>query len=641
MSGFPFSAIVGQNDLKRALLLNAVSPSIGGVLVRGEKGTAKSTAVRSFAALLPKIDVVVGCAFNCDPRLPDANCPVGPHDHPEAQLVPVPLEELPVGASTDRVVGSLDFERALNTGTRSFEPGVLARAHRGILYVDEVNLLPDHLADLLLDAAALGFNHVERDGISVTHPARFILIGTMNPEEGELRPQLLDRFGITVEVKGSTDIGERTEVVRRRLAFESRPDAFREEWADRDSQVSDRVTEARNLLSDVSVPDQLLERIAQLCTDLGVDGLRADIVTAKTASALAAWEGRAQVTDEDIDQAALLALPHRRRRSPLDEIAAASSIERTAGERPDDDEPPPSPRGGRTPDHDEPGDGSHEGDPKREEIQGSGETYSPIRLELSGVGRGVPGHRSKARSEVGYPVGDRPADHPPTDISIPASLLAAAPHQLARRVEGGSMIVTPSDLRRSIREGRESNLIVFVVDASASMGARRRMREVKAAVISLLLDAYRRRDVVALITFSGESADVMLPPTRSVDVAAKRLEQLPVGGKTPLATGLLKAHELIEVQATKERLRRPLLVLITDGAVNAGGKDPVAAALGAAEVLARKNVASVIVTTDRTPRTVSICERVAAVLGAPVVRLDEVEADVLTRIVVESGRRVA
>ncbi|HZD38539.1 MAG TPA: ATP-binding protein, partial [Actinomycetes bacterium] len=341
---FPFSALVGQPDLALALLLNAVSPAIGGVLVRGEKGTAKSTAVRGLSRLLPRIQVVDGCPFNCDPWAPDGDCPAGTHPlGAPRRRRPAPLVELPVGASTDRVAGSLDLERALTEGRRGFEPGLLAAAHRGVLYVDEVNLLGDHLVDLLLDAAALGVNYVEREGVSVRHAARFLLVGTMNPEEGELRPQLLDRFGVTVEVRGNTDPAERVEVIRRRLAYEADPDGFAAAWAAQDAALTQRIEAARRRLPGVRLDDELLRRIAAVCAAFAVDGLRGDIVTAKVALALAAWEGRGAVALADVRRAALLALPHRRRRGPMDEPGMDErELDRILSSEPE----PPGPGGG-------------------------------------------------------------------------------------------------------------------------------------------------------------------------------------------------------------------------------------------------------------------------------------------------------
>ena len=335
---YPFAGIVGMADLKLALLLNAVSPAIGGVLVRGEKGTAKSTMVRGLAALLPPVPVVPGCPYSCDPAAPDPACPAGPHSagphsagphsagpHSAGphgavapELRPVTLAELPVGATEDRLTGSLDIERVLTAGTTAFQPGLLAAAHRGVLYVDEVNLLHDHLVDLLLDAAALGVNYVEREGVSVRHASRFLLVGTMNPEEGELRPQLLDRFGLTVQVTASQDPAERAEVVRRRLAYEADPAAFARRFDTDTEALAAQVAAARARLPQVELPDAALRQICAVCGAFGVDGMRANLVTARTAIALAAWGGRDVVTEEDIRIAARLALPHRRRRDPFD-----------------------------------------------------------------------------------------------------------------------------------------------------------------------------------------------------------------------------------------------------------------------------------------------------------------------------------
>src|SRR5664280_43107 len=333
-----------MDDLKLALIVNAVSPVVGGVLLRGEKGTAKSTVVRALAALLPDVAVIEGCRFSCAPSAPDAECPDGPHRiGGSATTRSARLVELPVGASEDRVVGSLDLERALTEGVRAYQPGLLAAAHRGVLYVDEVNLLHDHLVDLLLDAAALGTSYVERDGVSVRHAARFLLVGTMNPEEGELRPQLLDRFGLTVEVAASRDPGERAQVVRRRLDYEADPDGFAAAWAGEDAALADRIAAARTRLPAVVLGDPALRQVTSVCAAFDVDGLRADLVTARAAVALAAWAGRDAVTAEDVRQAALLALPHRRRRNPfdapgLDEQQLDEVLADAAGP---DDEPPP------------------------------------------------------------------------------------------------------------------------------------------------------------------------------------------------------------------------------------------------------------------------------------------------------------
>ncbi|HEX6857951.1 MAG TPA: ATP-binding protein, partial [Streptosporangiaceae bacterium] len=488
-TAFPFAAIAGMDDLKLALLLNAVSPAIGGVLVRGEKGTAKSTLVRGLAGLLPSVDVAEGCRFSCDPDAPDPGCPDGPHPAQSDKdgagagrdRRPARLAELPVGATEDRLSGSLDIERALTAGVAAFEPGLLAAAHRGILYVDEVNLLHDHLVDLLLDAAALGVNYVEREGVSVRHAARFLLVGTMNPEEGELRPQLLDRFGLTVEAAASRDPAQRAEVVRRRLAYEADPAGFAARWAGETARLAAQVAQARERLGSVRLPDAALDQICAVCASFEVDGLRADLVTARTAIALAAWHGRAEVGPDDIRQAARLALPHRRRRDPfdapgLDEKALDEALEEALSSPPDgpDDDgsppstPPPPPGGGAPPPGQDDG-GPPPGNaaappaappsaapppadpqpdpsapaPAAQTVPPS-EAYRTRLLAVSGIGQGAPGRRSAARTPLGRQAGARRPVGRAHSVHLPATLRAAA-HRLAGEAAGRKFITRSAD----------------------------------------------------------------------------------------------------------------------------------------------------------------------------------------------------
>ncbi|MBL1086383.1 putative cobaltochelatase [Streptomyces actinomycinicus] len=652
---FPFTAVVGQDDLRLALLLNAVSPAVGGVLVRGEKGTAKSTAVRALSALLPEVAVVPGCRFSCDPASPDPSCPDGPHEAGGGTGRPARMVELPVGASEDRLVGALDIERALAEGVKAFEPGLLADAHRGILYVDEVNLLHDHLVDLLLDAAAMGASYVEREGVSVRHAARFLLVGTMNPEEGELRPQLLDRFGLTVEVAASREPDQRVEVVRRRLAYDDDPAAFAARWAGEEAAVRERIVAARALLPQVRLGDGALRQIAATCAAFEVDGMRADIVMARTATALAAWAGRTDVLAEDVRQAALLALPHRRRRNPfdapgLDEDKLDETLEQYSGDDGDsDDDPDPDGPGGGggqpAPDSGPQGDGGSTAQPEAGEdgqpqAAGSGEQSAvraaePFRakvLSVPGIGEGAAGRRSRARTEHGRTTGARRPRGALTKLHLAATVQAAAPHQRARGRSGPGLVVRRDDLRQATREGREGNLVLFVVDASGSMAARQRMSAVKGAVMSLLLDAYQRRDKVGLVTFRGSAADVALPPTSSVDAAAARLESLPTGGRTPLAAGLLKAHEVLRVERLRDPARRALVVVVTDGRAT-GGPEPVALAGRAARLFAAERTASVVVDCESGPVRLGLAGQLAVELGGTGVTLDELRADSIAGLV--------
>ncbi|MFC3147979.1 magnesium chelatase ATPase subunit I [Piscinibacterium candidicorallinum] len=333
---FPFSAIVAQEEMKLAILIAAVDPSVGGVLVLGDRGTGKSTAVRALAALLPPMKVVAGCAYNCEPGRTAGLCEQcgngGPQAKPKTQTVPVPVIDLPLGATEDRVVGALDLERALSQGSKSFEPGLLARANRGFLYIDEVNLLEDHLVDLLIDVAASGENLVEREGLSIRHPARFVLVGSGNPEEGELRPQLLDRFGLSVEVRTPSDLKLRVEVIKRRDAYERDSEGFAAQWKKEEDRVRRRITQARTRIEKVRIPDAVLEQAASLCMKLGTDGLRGELTLMRAARAVAALDGLEEVGMAQLRQVAAPALRHRLRRNPLDDAGSTTRVERACAE---------------------------------------------------------------------------------------------------------------------------------------------------------------------------------------------------------------------------------------------------------------------------------------------------------------------
>ncbi|MEV6878221.1 putative cobaltochelatase [Amycolatopsis sp. NPDC051128] len=638
MKPYPFTAVVGMPDLRLALVLSSISPAVGGVLVRGEKGTAKSTMVRALAGLLPGVDVVDGCRFSCDPAAPDPLCPDGPHDGANSHRRPARLVELPVGAAEDRVIGSLHLERALAEGVTDFQPGLLAAAHRGLLYVDEVNLLHDHLVDTLLDAAAMGRATVEREGVSVSHAARFVLIGTMNPEEGELRPQLLDRFGLTVEVASSRDPEQRVEVVRRRLAYEADPGGFAAEYAAEDALLAADIEAAQRLLPAVKLPDDALRQIAEVCASFEVDGMRADIVTARTAVAHAAWAGRDEVTTDDVRVAARLALPHRRRRNPFD--APGISEEQLEQALQDAQPPEPGPEddgpgSGSTPQQDEApapqgSDDAPQGEPRqsggRQKTVGAGETFKARVFRVKGMGEGERGRRSRAITDSGRTIGVQPPSVRDGRPHLVATVKAAAPHQKARGRDGAGLKLRPEDLRFALREGREGNLVLFCVDASGSMGAKARMREVKSAVLSLLLDAYQRRDKVGLVTFRGDAAELALPPTISVDAAASRLDGLPTGGRTPLAEGLLEAARVLRVEEIRDPRRRPLLVVVTDGRATSG-PDAVARAQAAAGLLT--GVTAVVMDCESGKMRLGLAADLAAHLGAEHVPLADVAAESL------------
>ncbi|WP_084509298.1 VWA domain-containing protein [Nocardia pseudovaccinii] len=684
-AGFPFSAVVGQERLQLALILCAVHPGIGGVLVRGEKGTAKSTVVRALAQLLPPIVDETGAR-------------------------PARLVELPVGATEDRVVGSLDLERVLRDGEQAFRPGLLAAAHHGVLYVDEVNLLHDHLVDVLLDAAAMGRVHIERDGVSHSHPARFVLVGTMNPEEGELRPQLLDRFGLTVDVAASRNVDMRMSVVRRRLDYEADPAGFAARYAAADREVAERILTARERAASVALDDVELRRIAALCASFDVDGMRADLVVARTATAHAAWRGADAVAEVDVRVAAELALPHRRRRDPFDEpgiseeqlddaMRAAGEEAEKSSERaeleqgaedlagdeldngrsndegsrggpdggpsdvdralsnandrgdgpsnggpddrgPDDDpDGGPGPGGAPAPDGDGPDSpGGGQSPSAREGRIGAPATsvVTPPRWEVPGIGEGAAGRRSRAQTRQGRTV--RSSTDTSGGLHLLGTVFAAAPHQHSRGRADGPLRLAAEDLRGAYREGREGNLVVFVVDASGSMAARDRLSAVTGAVVALLRDAYQRRDKVAVITVRGVEAELVLPPTSSVDIAVRRLSGIRTGGKTPLAAGLLKAREVVHRERVRDPRRRPMLVLLTDGRAT-GGVDPVPRARAAANLLAAEAITSIVVDCERGMVRLGLAADLARTLRAGYLQLAELTGDSVADVVrAGSGR---
>lgn len=619
--GYPFSAVVGHERLRLALILCAVRPQIGGVLIRGEKGTAKSTAVRGLAEVLSAVD--------------------------GGRLV-----ELPLGATEDRVVGSLDLQRVLRDGEHAFSPGLLARAHDGVLYVDEVNLLHDHLVDVVLDAAAMGRVHIERDGVSHSHEARFVLIGTMNPEEGELRPQLLDRFGLTVDVHASRDVHVRAEVVRQRMAYEADPGDFAGRYAAADAELAGRIAAARALVADVVLPDGELHRIAALCAAFGVDGMRADLVVARTATAHAAWRGSDTVGSDDIRVAAELALPHRRRRDPFDDPGIDpgeldDALAQAGAANPaEDPEPDPDPPGGGQRDWNQARSGetgsspSNSGSrpPSGQQAPKPSGAPSPLfrtrALRVPGIGAGAPGRRSPARNRTGMVVAAAPEGDvgdggvSSSGVHVFATMLAAA----GRVRSPGPLRPRPPDVRRAVREGREGNLVIFVVDASGSMAARDRMAAVSGAALSLLRDAYQRRDKVAVITFRQRHAQLLLPPTTSAYIAGRRLERFDTGGKTPLAQGLLAARDVVAREKVRDRARRSLVVVLTDGRAT-GGPDPLGRSRSAAARLVAEGAAAVVVDCEMSFVRLGLAEQLAGQLGAPTLRLDALRADCLTQAV--------
>jgi magnesium chelatase subunit D len=560
-ASFPFTAVVGHDDAKLALTLAAVDPAIGGVLLRGQKGAAKTTLARGLAGLLPG----------------------------EA-----PFAELPLGATEDRLIGTLDLAAALAGGERRFEPGLLAAAHGGVLYVDEVNLLADHLVDVLLDVAVSGVNRVEREGISHEHPARLVLIGSMNPEEGDLRPQLLDRFGLAVDVASPLDPDERALAVERRLAFDADPFSFSHEWSTAESDLRRRLDRARPAL----VPTPLLRRISALCAAMAVDGLRADLVIARAAAARAGLDGRREASDDDVRAVAPLALAHRQRRTPFDQHGRATDELEQALDEALGDEPP-------------------------DRTAPAGEPVAPPPISAR-AHESAGGRRSPATGRRGRLVETRPHE-----VGDPVAVAATA---RATGIQRADDLDAPVELRGAVRQQKAGNLVVLAVDASGSMGAEQRIEAAKGAVLGLLLDAYQRRDRVAMICFRGDGAETVLRPTGAVEVARARLHDLPTGGRTPLAAGIDAALQLATSTGTSGS-HQPLVVLITDGRATAAplGVDPVEAALAAAARVRRRGVAAVVVDAEasgrRGPPRLGLARPLADAMGARYLTLSDLSAD--------------
>lgn len=634
---YPFSAIVGQERMKMALLLNAINPRIGGVLIKGEKGTAKSTAARALAGLLPDRRVVTGCRFGCDPDnrtnlCVDCRSRVSelPVSHSRMCVV-----ELPISATEDKVVGSLDIGHALRTGEKKFEPGILAQAHRNILYVDEVNLLNDHLVDVLLDVAAMGMNYIEREGVSYSHPSSFILVGTMNPEEGELRPQLLDRFGLCVDVEGIHDASTRVEVIRRRQRYEESPGEFNRSWEEEEKRLRKQILTAQGFLSLVKVPDEILHMIARICIDMGVDGHRADITLMKTAATLAAFHGRKETTEEDVREAADLVLTHRMRKKPFSEQQMDSkkideSIRKSREETKQQEEQ----QTGENPQDNQQTEDRHMPDASATTRFSEGEPFRLNQQMLQQKNRPDPiiregrGKRSVTESGNGKYVGSRIPGVPGSDIAFDATIRAAAPFQ---RTRPGKLAVRiePPDIREKIRERRSGNTILFVVDASGSMGAEQRMTAVKGAILSLLIDAYQKRDRVGLVAFRGTGAEVLLPPTSSVELARKYMQDLPVGGKTPLAHGLSKALDVMQRERKVNRDAILKMILISDGRANVGqiSDNPFGDAKTAASHIRDAGIPSCVIDSEQGFISFGLAHSISEEMGAKYLRLEELRAE--------------
>jgi len=663
---YPFTAIVGQERMKKALILNVINPKVGGVLIRGEKGTAKSTAVRALANLLPEIEVIESCKFRCNPHDIYSMCEECLEKAKTGSLnissEKMKVVDLPVSATEDRVVGTLDIEHAIKKGEKRFEPGVLALAHRGILYVDEINLLDDHLVDVLLDSAAMGVNTIEREGISYSHPSNFVLVGTMNPEEGELRPQLLDRFGLCVDIKGIKDVARRVELIKYRLSYEADPEAFAASWQTAESELCVQILMAQKLLSEVRISDDMLELISQICVDMGVDGHRADITMMKTSITLAAFNGRIEVLEEDVKEAAELVLSHRMRRKPFDNHSdnQGKLNESVEKQREKQKEKQKNKNEQQNRDHRESSEKpqahseeqrsnntqdttGEQPDASSETIFAMGESYQVKQLspDFHRSNRNGSGRRSKTltSSKKGRYIKSTIPHEKTTDLAFDATLRAAAPYQLVREKNGNSMIVHESDFRKKIREKKIGNLVLFIVDASGSMGAQQRMVASKGAVLSMLMDAYQKRDRVGLIAFKGSSAELMLPPTSSVEMAQKYLQELPTGGKTPLSHGLMKGYETIQAELRRDPDTCPFVVLVSDGRANVSlnGESPLQETKTIASMFRKEGIQSAVIDTESSMIKFGLAQEISGALGARYLPLEDLKADSIVEAIRSSS----
>jgi magnesium chelatase subunit D len=581
---YPFAAIVGQEEMKLALLLNMIDPLIGGVLIMGHRGTGKSTAVRALADLLPQIWKTTDCAFGCDPDETENLC-----DECDARLTAqgklartrsrVPVVDLPLGATEDRVCGTINLERALQEGVKAFEPGLLARANRGFLYVDEVNLLEDHLVDLLLDVAVTGRNTVEREGISLTHPARFVLVGSGNPEEGELRPQLLDRFGLYAEVQTVTDLEQRVRIVSLREAFERDPAKFREKFEAEQQSLRRKIARARKLAPQVSLARELLRAIASLCLQLKIDGHRGELTIARAARTLAAFEGRREAAESDVRRVAQLALRHRLRRDPLEPTGGGTRITQTL-EKTFSQAEGESTRGQANASSE----GKAQGDAKNgldsnhqerptpapsdaqlptDALQHDSQTASVQRAQEQPARRGRSLSRTKHDARRGRymrAVINRP---PEAKIALDATLRA-----VASRSKTKDQRPKPSleDLRYKKFKRKHGTLFILAIDTSGSM-ALNRIEQAKGALVWLLNKSYIRRDRVALVSFRGAQAEELLSPSQSMSRARRLLDELLMGGATPLASALACSLKVAS-RAARLGAERIVLLLFTDGRAN-------------------------------------------------------------------------
>ncbi|MFW9902247.1 MAG: magnesium chelatase subunit D family protein [Candidatus Thorarchaeota archaeon] len=646
---YPFTAIVGQDLMKLALILNAINPKIGGLLIKGTKGTAKSTAVRALADLLPEIDIIKDCPFNCNPHNLKESCHECQHKIIDNKLKDIDIQSqkmrvinLPINATEDRVVGTIDIKKALEEGLKALEPGILAEANRNILYIDEVNLLADNVADVLLDSAAMGINIIEREGISIHHPSNFILVGTMNPEEGNLRPQLLDRFGLSVEAKPILDINKRVKIIKYVEDYHIDPHKFHDNFETKQKELREKIVKARKILDKVKISDDQLENIAKLSIKLKIDSHRADITINLTAKTIAAFHGRTDVLDEDIKIAAKLALAHRLRKLPFEE----QSIDEEDIEKLFEEQDKQEMQNLNKNEH------QHLNNKEilnlKEEVFGIDtkiSTDSLLEKKRFLKDMNVSGQRilHPTRDKRGkYIGGQKPKNFDfksSSDIAVLETINKAVlePDNKTALSNGEKLEIKNEHIQIKKRIGKSSYLFIFCVDASGSMGVSERMKAVKGVIFSILQSNYVYRDKVSLVVFRKENAEVILPPTRSTDLAYKLLKEIPTGGTTPLIKGLLQSLDIALEEKRKKTGYIPLIILISDARGNVFYKDAIDDILKTGKEISKNQIAMIIIDTEGSNVKLEINKKLSESSNAKYYHIDTINKENMNEILKTEG----
>lgn len=632
---YPFTAIVGQEKMKEALILNIINPSLGGVLIRGEKGTAKSTLVRGIGEVFPEIKIV----------------------------------NLPLNITEDNLLGSLDIEKTLKTGKKVFQDGLLKKCHNNILYIDEVNLLGDSIISNILEVASREINYIEREGISISHQCKFVLIGTMNPEEGGLRPQLLDKFGLYVNVEGSDDILERVKIIKKRLEFEDNPRKFCEKYKEDNEALREKIFRAKERLSEIKASEQIINIAIKIVEEANTTGNRAEIILIETAKGLAALDGRKYLNISDLKEAAEFVLPHRTNQKNQ----SVSKDDRENMENENSDEQENNGNNNELAERDQKNQEKEENnqeencntddkseieeDENIENSQEKKENSSELEEEFkigdifkvkdifldsvrdnkkrSGTGKRC---KTKSGSLQGKYVKSIIPKGKIIDFAFDATIRAAAPYQRKSDINGLKIKIRKEDIRVKVRERRTGTSILFVVDSSGSMGVKKRMEAVKGAIMSLLKDAYEKRDRVGLVAFRKDCAEELLPITRSIDLAQKKLEKLTTGGKTPLAAGIEKAYNIIKKELKKDEKVVPLILFLSDGKANysISGKDPIKESLELAQKIKKENIRTIVIDTEKGFIKLEMAKTLSEALGAEYYKLENLKSEDMLKLIKNS-----